>query len=68
MLAEYHFKIEYTKGTENVRVDALSKMLGLQGEEKPLGAVLKINSDRRIRYNYLQLAGIYKALISNQEQ
>ena len=24
-LAEYHFKIKYTKGTENARVDALSK-------------------------------------------
>jgi len=25
MLAEYYFKIEYIKGTDNARVDALSK-------------------------------------------
>ena len=25
MLAEYYFKIQYTKGIENVRVDALSR-------------------------------------------
>jgi len=25
MLAEYHFKIEYVKGSDNARADALSK-------------------------------------------
>ena len=25
MLAEYHFKIQYTKGTKNAKVDALSR-------------------------------------------
>jgi len=25
MLAEYYFKIEHTKGTDNIRVDVLSK-------------------------------------------
>jgi len=25
MLAEYHFKIEYTKGIDNARVDILSR-------------------------------------------
>jgi len=25
MLAEYYFKIKYTKGTDNARADALSK-------------------------------------------
>jgi len=25
MLAEYYFEIEYIKGTDNIRVDALSK-------------------------------------------
>ena len=25
MLAEYHFKIEYVKGSDNVKVDALSR-------------------------------------------
>ena len=27
MLIEYYFEIEHTKGTENARVDALSRML-----------------------------------------
>ena len=25
ILTEYHFKIQYTKGTDNVRIDALSR-------------------------------------------
>jgi len=29
MLAEYYFKIEYIKGTDNARVDALSKKVKL---------------------------------------
>jgi len=29
MLAEYHFKIQYTKGTKNARVDALSRKADL---------------------------------------
>ena len=29
MLIEYDFKIEYIKGTKNVRVDVFSRMLGL---------------------------------------
>jgi len=29
MLAEYYFKIKYTKGTDNVRVDALSRKVEL---------------------------------------
>ena len=29
MLAEYYFKIQYTKGTKNVRVDALSRKVEL---------------------------------------
>jgi len=29
MLAEYHFKIKYIKGTDNTRVDALSKKVEL---------------------------------------
>jgi hypothetical protein len=28
----------------------------LQNNEKPLGALLKLNQDRLIRYNYLKLA------------
>jgi len=29
MLVEYYFKIEYIKGTDNARVDALSKKVEL---------------------------------------
>jgi len=29
MLAEYYFKIKYIKGTDNVRVDALSRKVEL---------------------------------------
>ena len=40
MLTEYYFKIQYTKGTDNARVDALSRKAKLQNNEKPLGAIL----------------------------
>jgi len=29
MLAEYHFKIKYIKGTDNAKVDALSRKVEL---------------------------------------
>jgi len=29
MLVEYHFKIKYIKGTDNIRVDALSRKVEL---------------------------------------
>jgi len=53
MLAEYYFKIKYIKGTDNARVDALSKKVELQGKKKIKGAILRIDSDRKIRYNHL---------------
>ena len=56
MLLEYYFKIQYTKGTDNVRVDTLSRKAKLQNNEKPLGVLLKLNQDGLIRYNYLKLA------------
>ena len=55
MLLEYYFKIQYTKGTDNVRVDTLSRKAKLQNNEKPLGVLLKLNQDRLIRYNYPKL-------------
>ena len=53
MLVEYHFKIEYTKGTDNTRVDVLSRKAELQNKEKIKKAILRIDSDGKIRYNYL---------------
>ena len=55
MLAEYYFKIEYIKGIDNARVDALSRKVELQDKEKIKGVILRIDNDGRIRYNYLQL-------------
>ena len=40
MLIEYHFKFQYTKGTKNARVDALSRKVELQNNKKLLGAIL----------------------------
>jgi len=55
MLAEYYFKIKYIKGTDNARVDAFSKKVELQGKEKIKGVILRMDNNRKIRYNYLQL-------------
>ena len=52
MLIEYHFKIQYTKGTKNARVDVLSRKAKLQNNKKLLGAMLCKDKDGLIRYNY----------------
>ena len=56
MLAEYHFEIQHTKGTENARADALSRKAELQNDEKPSGAMLRKDKDGLIRYNHPKLA------------
>ena len=72
MLAEYYFKIQYTKGTKNARADALSRRVELQNKEKLLGAMLRKDKDKLIRYNYSKITAtreesqIYKALKSIQ--
>ena len=72
MLAEYYFEIQYTKGTENTKVDALSRKVKLQNSEKLLGAMLRQDKDGLIRYNYLKLTAtdkldkVYKILKSIQ--
>ena len=68
MLAEYYFKIKYIKGINNARVDVLSRKTELQGGEKPLDAILRLNKDKKIRYNHPQLVGTYKVLESLQEE
>jgi len=55
MLVEYYFKIEYIKGTDNTRMDILSRKAKLQGKEKVKEAILRKDEDSKIRYNYLQL-------------
>ena len=56
ILIEYYFKIQYTKGTKNTRVDVLSRKAKLQNNKKLSGAILKKDSDGLIRYNYSKLA------------
>ena len=41
ILIEYYFKIQYTKGTKNIRVDVLSRKTKLQNNKKLLGVILK---------------------------
>ena len=55
MLIEYYFKIQYTKGIENARADALSRKAKLQNNKKLLGAMLRKDEDRLIRYNHPKL-------------
>jgi len=71
MLVEYYFKIKHIKGTDNARADALSRKAELQGKKKIKRAILRIDNDGKIRYNYLQftatqeeLERVYKSLKS----
>ena len=41
MLIKYYFKIQYTKGTENVRADVFSRKAKLQNSKKLLEAMLR---------------------------
>src|SRR5271170_6525752 len=60
MLSEYYFEIEHVKGTDNTRVDILSRKAELQGLEKLSGAMLKLSEDGKIRYNYPKLVATHK--------
>ena len=68
ILFKYYFEIKYISGIDNARVDILSRKAELQGNKKLLGAMLRLDKDRKVRYNYLQLAGTYKILRSLQDQ
>ena len=50
------------KGTDNIRVNTLNKKIKLQGSKKPLDAILRINKNSKIKYNYLKLVAVYKVL------
>ena len=50
---------------DNARADILSKKTELQSSEKLLDAILYINKDSKIRYNYLKLVAVYKVLESH---
>ena len=55
MLIEYYFKIQYTRGTKNIKVDVLSRKAKLQNNKKLLGVILRKDSNGLIRYNYLKI-------------
>ena len=45
---------------DNARADIFNRKVELQGREKLLDVILRLNKDKKIRYNYLQLAGTHK--------
>ena len=49
---------------DNIKADIFSRKAELQGNKKPLGAMLRLNKDGKVRYNYLQLVEIYEVLRS----
>ena len=63
ILIEYYFIIKHAKGSKNLRMDILSRKSELQLDKKVTGAILRKNTDRKIRYNYPQLIATYKAPI-----
>ena len=62
MLAEYHFKIEHVKGSDNARANALSRKEELQRNNKVSGALFKKSSNGKIQYNHPQLLETHEAL------
>ena len=50
---------------DNIKADIFSRKAELQGSKKLLNIILHINKIRKIRYNYLKLIAVYKALIVN---
>ena len=62
MRVEYYFKIKYIKGTNNIKADAFSRKVELEGNKKLLNIILRIDKDGKIKYNYLKLAAVYKVL------
>jgi len=64
MLIKYYFEIEHVKESDNARADTLSRKEKLQKSDKMSRALFKEDSDKKIKYNYLQLSGTHKASIS----
>jgi len=62
MLIEYYFKIKYIKDTDNIKVNIFNKKAELQDNKKVKGAILKMDKDGKIRYNYLQLIATQEEL------
>ena len=64
---QVHHSISYKASSQidNARADILDRKAELQDREKPLDAILRLDEDRKIKYNYPQLAGTHKALKSS---
>ena len=60
MFVKYYFKIKHVKKTDNAKVDALSKKK-LQNSDKMSKALLKLDKNKRIWYNHLQLMETHEA-------
>ena len=64
ILVKYYFKIKYIKGINNAKADIFSRKVELQSSIKLLDAIVRINKDGKIRYNYLKIVVVYKVLKS----
>jgi len=53
MLVEYYFKIKHIKDINNTRVNILNRKVELQDNKKVKGAILRMDDNGKIRYNYL---------------
>jgi len=53
MLVKYYFKIKYIKGINNAKVDILNRKIKLYSNKKVKGVILRMDKDRKIKYNYL---------------
>ena len=51
---------------DNTRADTLSRKAELQSNKKLLDAILCIDKDSKIKYNYLKLVVVYKVLKLHQ--
>ena len=39
--------MKYVSGADNAKADTFNKKVKLQGNKKPLGAILKLNKDKK---------------------
>ena len=53
ILSKYYFEIKYISKADNIKADTLSRKAELQGNKRPLGVILKLDKERKVRYNHL---------------
>ena len=53
ILSKYYFEIKYISGTDNIKADALNRKIKQQKNKNPLEVILKLDKNRKVRYNYL---------------